>query len=184
MLRSRPIDRALDEAGAGVNLETRVFTRHTSTLPDTDDSTMYVHDEVNEPEVDFFLGTVPNPVDARANPKHAFPPTHSFDCEEWNLGSGEWTDWEEDFLAEVIQLWRLGKATPKSVNEWHGAMRVHRNKIGKVRGLRLRDARCPNSSGAAKWCRLLQEFYDFPPRTRKISSIAEHPEPVRLRRFA
>ncbi|KAI5822015.1 hypothetical protein K523DRAFT_327180, partial [Schizophyllum commune Tattone D] len=172
------------EGGAGVSLEARIFTRNSGFLPDSDEVFQVVHDELGIAEKGFALGTVLNPAEAQPVERTMFPPTHVFEHKNWNLGTGEWTDWEEDYMEDLLRRWKLGKEVPRTAEGWAGHMRVYRNGLSRSRPLEGRDARSPSSTEARKWCNLLREFYGFSPMTRKISSIADIPEPLLLRRFA
>ncbi|KAL1684425.1 hypothetical protein GGG16DRAFT_119824 [Schizophyllum commune] len=170
------------EAGVGVSLESRIFTRNSDFLPDSNETFQVVHDAVHPAEKNFVLGTTPGS-DPSANVRHMFPPTHTFEHKYWNLGTGEWTDWEEDYLLDLLERWKQGKEVPRTVDGWASHMRVYRNNLARSRSLAGRDNRCPGSTEAAKWCRMLKTVYGTSIRTRKISSLTDAMEPLEVRRF-
>ncbi|KAL1687735.1 hypothetical protein GGG16DRAFT_61564 [Schizophyllum commune] len=170
------------EAGLGVSTETRIFAHNSDFLPDSHETFQVVHDDIGSEERGFALGTLP-PIEANGNPRHMLPPTHSFEHKYWDLGMGEWTDWEEDYLVDVLHRWKLGKEVPRTAEGWAAHMRVYRKNLARNRSLNGRDKRSPGSTEAAQWCRMLQDVYGFSIKTRKISTLADMPEPVSVRRF-
>ncbi|KAI5821933.1 hypothetical protein K523DRAFT_257734, partial [Schizophyllum commune Tattone D] len=177
--------RYLDIAGAGVSAETRVYARNSRPLPAGKFGSDYfvVSDQAGETELAVIGGRVANQRDA-LNPYYVVPPTATFDSKGWDIGTGEWSTAEEEYLNEVIQRWRTGRETIlRTQAQWnrHASDWAHHYK--QRRPQEARKEALPMESECEQWCAKLEEAYGISLEYRKISDLAKPLTIKNLRQF-
>ncbi|KAI5822305.1 hypothetical protein K523DRAFT_257200, partial [Schizophyllum commune Tattone D] len=177
--------RYLDVAGAGVSAETRVYARNSQPLPAGKFGSDYfvVSDQAGETELAVIGGRVANQRDAH-NPYYVVPPTATFDSKGWDIGTGEWSAAEEEYLNEVIHRWRTGCETIlRTQAQWNRHASGWAFHYKQLRPEETRKKALPQESECEQWCVKLEEAYGISLEYRKISDLVKPLTIKNLRQF-
>ncbi|KAL1664713.1 hypothetical protein GGF50DRAFT_54290 [Schizophyllum commune] len=175
----------LNYAGSGVSPESRAYTLNSFPLPARRFGGNYfvVRDVAGDTELEAIGGQVANPRD-EMNPYYLIPPTETFDCKEWDIGTGEWGAAEEAYLDEVLHRWKTGKETKmRTATQWtkHAGMWAHTYK--QRRPDEAKHSRVPEGSECEEWCKKLEEAFGVSLEFRKIDDLVKPLQAKNLRQF-
>ncbi|KAI5892559.1 uncharacterized protein SCHCODRAFT_02733361 [Schizophyllum commune H4-8] len=177
--------RYLDVAGAGVSAETRVYARNSQPLPAKKfgNGFFVVSDRAGETELAVIGGRVANQRDA-LNPYYVVPPTATFDSKGWDIGNGEWSAAEEEYLNEVIQRWRTGRETIlRTQTQWNRHASDWAYHYKQRRPHEARQTAPPSEGECEQWCAKLEEAYGISLEFRRISDLGKPLAIKNLRQF-
>ncbi|TRM65136.1 hypothetical protein BD626DRAFT_399398 [Schizophyllum amplum] len=179
--RHYAIGMVINQVGAGVCPETRVHAGSATRLPGLGE-THFVFDEMSAEERDAVVGRVFNPLRPQ-NTYYLLPPPALFESKEWDVGTGEWTDLEEEYLEEILNVWKSGRGEMRTKREWERHARAYLHGVKARPSFVARDPRFPSNADCAQWCKRLEDAYGFSLEVRTVQSLTEVPSPVRIKKF-
>ncbi|KAL1663855.1 hypothetical protein GGF50DRAFT_56018 [Schizophyllum commune] len=162
------------KAGQGVCLENRLATSTTMYLPDGL-ARVAVYDNVSEEEKHLLNGRVKG-LDGVY--RWILPPQELFEMDGahavWEVGTGEWSLSEEDYLDDLLESWKTGSGRLRTMSGWEAHARQRARSLVKRNPSLARDAEAyPTQGDARAWADLLQSLYGgLPTKVRDVSTLA------------